>query len=82
MGFRNTLIGLVGTLFATQICWAQIETEVAQVPSLDPEQIEAPFVPGELIVGLESNDLALPLLLGELGEGSVAGGMVRHTGKL
>jgi thermitase len=36
------------------------------LPSVDPKQIEAPFVPGELVVGLEISDLALPLLAMEM----------------
>jgi thermitase len=56
----------LGVLFATHFGWAQIESDVVEVPSLDPQQIEAPFVPGELVVGVESNDLALPLLAMEM----------------
>ena len=66
MRFRSVLIGLLGVLFATHFGWAQIESDVVEVPSLDPQQIEAPFVPGELVVGVESNDLALPLLAMEM----------------
>lgn len=35
-------------------------------PSLDPALIDHPFVPGELVVGLESSDLALPLMAMEM----------------
>jgi thermitase len=66
MRSRSVLIGLLGVLFATHFGWAQIESDVVEVPSLDPQQIEAPFVPGELVVGVESNDLALPLLAMEM----------------
>jgi thermitase len=66
MQFRNVLRGLLGVLFASHLCWAQIDTEVTQLPSFDPQQIEAPFVPGELVVGLESSDLTLPLVAMEM----------------
>jgi len=64
--FRSVLIGLLGISFATHFAGAQTELDVVEAPSLDPQQIEAPFVPGELVVGVESNDLALPLLAMEM----------------
>ncbi len=44
-----------------QLSISQIETNFAQQPTLNPTLIESPFVPGELVVGLEHSELALPL---------------------
>lgn len=48
-------------LFVLQTAVAQPMLETVP-PSLDPALIDHPFVPGELVVGLESSDLALPLM--------------------
>ena len=66
MRFRNLVLGLTVSVLSVHFGWAQIDSEEINQPSLDPAQISAPFVPGELIVGLESNDLALPLLAMEM----------------
>jgi len=66
MRFRMLILGLAVTVCSALLSWAQLNTETATQPSLDPKQISAPFVPGELVVGLESGDLALPLLAMEM----------------
>jgi thermitase len=66
MRFWNLIPGLTVAAFGLHLCWAQLDTETVSLPSVDPKQIEAPFVPGELVVGLEAGDLALPLLAMEM----------------
>jgi thermitase len=66
MRFWNRILGLTVAAFGLHLCWAQLDTETVSLPSVDPKQIEAPFVPGELVVGLETGDLALPLLAMEM----------------
>jgi thermitase len=66
MRFWNRILGLTVAAFGLHLCWAQLDTETVSLPSVDPKQIEAPFVPGELVVGLETSDLALPLLAMEM----------------
>ena len=66
MRFWNRILGLTVAAFGLHLCWAQLDTETVSLPSVDPKQIEAPFVPGELVVGLEISDLALPLLAMEM----------------
>jgi thermitase len=66
MRFRMLILGLAVTVCSALLSWAQLNTETATQPSLDPKQISAPFVPGELVVGLESGDLALPLVAMEM----------------
>lgn len=41
--------------------WTQLEAIDAPQSSLNPQAISVPFVHGELVVGLEHGDLALPL---------------------
>ncbi len=55
------LLGCFGVIVALQLGSAQIEAVDAPAPSLNPQQISAPFVPGELVVGLEHGALALPV---------------------
>jgi thermitase len=66
MRFWNRILGLTVAAFGLHLCWAQLDTETVSLPSVDPKQIEAPFVPGELVVGLEAGDLALPMLAMEM----------------
>ena len=66
MRFRMLILGLAVTVCSALLSWAQLNTETATQPSLDPKQVDAPFVPGELVVGLETSDLALPLLAMEM----------------
>jgi hypothetical protein len=66
MRFRTLILGLAGALLSAHVSWAQLDTETPAQPSLDPKQISAPFVPGELVVGLESGDFALPLVAMEM----------------
>jgi thermitase len=66
MRFRTLILGLAGALLSAHVSWAQLDTETPAQPSLDPKQISAPFVPGELVVGLESGNLALPLVAMEM----------------
>jgi thermitase len=65
MKMLNRLI--VGLLVVLQGALAQGISEPAPLPpSLNPAQIDHPFVPGELVVGLEEGNLALPLLAIEM----------------
>ncbi|MCL6535801.1 MAG: S8 family peptidase [Armatimonadetes bacterium] len=66
MRFRMLILGLAGALLSAHLSWAQLDTETPAQPSLDPAQIDAPFVHDELVVGLESGDLALPMLAMEM----------------
>jgi thermitase len=66
MRFRDLTLGIAVAALSVHLGWAQLMTEVVVQPSLDPAQIDAPFVPGELVVGLEAGDLALPLLAMEM----------------
>ena len=66
MKMLNRLIGCLGLLVVFQGALAQGLSEPAPLPSLNPAQIEHPFVPGELVVGLEASDLALPMLAMEM----------------
>ncbi len=61
MRYRNLILGLTGVLLSIGVGWAQLDSEPVHQPSLDPRLIEHPFVPGELVVGLEASDLPLPL---------------------
>ncbi|BCW96438.1 MAG: S8 family peptidase [Fimbriimonadales bacterium] len=60
------LIGYLGLLLVFQQTQAQVSAELAMPAPLNPAQIEHPFVPGELVVGLEASDLALPLAAMEM----------------
>ena len=65
MKMLNRLI--VGLLVVLHGALAQGISEPAPLPpSLNPAQIDHPFVPGELVVGLEEGNLALPLLAMEM----------------
>jgi thermitase len=65
MKMLNRLI--VGLLVVLHGALAQGISEPAPLPpSLNPAQIDHPFVPGELVVGLEEGNLALPLLAIEM----------------
>jgi hypothetical protein len=66
MRFRDLTLGIAIAALSVHLGWAQLMTEVVVQPSLDPAQIDAPFVPGELVVGLEEGDFALPLLAMEM----------------
>lgn len=65
MRILNRLIGCLGLLLVFYSAVAQLTPELVP-PSLDPALIDHPFVPDELVVGLESNDLALPLMAMEM----------------
>ncbi|GIV10881.1 MAG: hypothetical protein KatS3mg020_0372 [Fimbriimonadales bacterium] len=73
---RRILASLVSlSLFISwQLGWAQVDAEEVTVPSLNPKQISAPFVPGELVVGVESSEVALPLTAMEM-----VGAIVSHN---
>ena len=66
MRFRDLILGVTVAVLSGHLGWAQLDTETPAQPSLDPKRIDAPFVPGELVVGLEAGDLALPLLAMEM----------------
>jgi len=66
MRSRDLTLGIAVAALSVHLGWAQLMTEVVAQPSLDPAQIDAPFVPGELVVGLEEGDFALPLLAMEM----------------
>jgi len=66
MRLRTLILGLAGALLSALVSWAQLDTETPAQSSLDPKRIDVPFVPGELVVGLEAGDLALPLLAMEM----------------
>ena len=61
MRLLRGFMGCFSVIVASQLGGAQVEVADAPAPSLDPQQISAPFVPNELVVGLESGDWALPL---------------------
>ncbi|MCX7993793.1 MAG: S8 family serine peptidase [Fimbriimonadales bacterium] len=61
MRLLKGFLGCMSVVVALQLGWAQLEVIEEPVPSLDPKQITAPFVPGELVVGLEQGNLALPV---------------------
>ncbi|MCX7925686.1 MAG: S8 family serine peptidase [Fimbriimonadales bacterium] len=54
-------LGCFSVVVALQLGGAQVEAVDTPAPSLNPQQITAPFVPGELVVGLEQGGLALPV---------------------
>ncbi|MCS7300633.1 MAG: S8 family serine peptidase [Fimbriimonadales bacterium] len=56
---RRVVVDCLCVLLALQCGWAQLAEE--PMPSLNPKQIDAPFVPGELVVGVERKGLALPV---------------------
>ena len=66
MRLRDLILGVTVAVLSGHLGWAQLMTEVVVQPSLDPAQIDAPFVPGELVVGLEEGDFALPMLAMEM----------------
>lgn len=66
MRLRDLILGVTVAVLSGHLGWAQLMTEVVVQPSLDPAQIDAPFVPGELVVGLEEGDFALLLLAMEM----------------
>ncbi|MFN4032840.1 MAG: S8 family serine peptidase, partial [Fimbriimonadales bacterium] len=55
------LWAFLAVFLTLQLCISQVDVDSAQQPTLNPSLIESPFVPGELVVGLEHGDLALPL---------------------
>lgn len=61
MRLLKGLLAGISFVVALQLGWTQLEAIDASVPSLNPQEIPAPFVQGELVVGLEHGDLALPL---------------------
>ncbi|GIV09313.1 MAG: hypothetical protein KatS3mg019_1404 [Fimbriimonadales bacterium] len=61
-------------VMSSQFGWAQLDAEEVTVPSLNPKRISAPFVPGELVVGVESSEVALPLAAMEM-----VGAIVSHN---
>jgi thermitase len=66
MQFRMLILGLAVAVCSALVSWAQLDTETPAQSSLDPKRIDVPFVPGELVVGLEAGDLALPMLAMEM----------------
>ena len=66
MQFRMLILGLAVAVCSALVSWAQLDTETPAQSSLDPKRIDVPFVPGELVVGLETSDLALPMLAMEM----------------
>lgn len=60
------VLGWMCALTVFQRGWAQLDAEAQHLLSLDPKQIKTPFVPDELIVGLEPGAPALPLLAMEM----------------
>lgn len=65
------LLGWMGVIFALQSSWAQLRSEASHLPSPDSGQVRVPFVADELIVGLEPDTPALPLLAIEMVGGAV-----------
>lgn len=61
MRLLKGLLAGVSFIVALQLGWTQLEAVDASAPSLNPQEITEPFVPGELVVGLELGNLALPL---------------------
>jgi thermitase len=61
MRLLKGLLAGVSFIVALQLGWTQLEAVDAPTPSLNPQEITEPFVPGELVVGLEHGNLALPL---------------------
>ncbi|RMH08524.1 MAG: peptidase S8 [Armatimonadetes bacterium] len=61
MRLLKPLLACVSFVVVWQLGWTQIEAIEAPVPSLNPQEITEPFVPGELVVGLDHGELALPL---------------------
>ncbi|MCX7992782.1 MAG: S8 family serine peptidase [Fimbriimonadales bacterium] len=72
MRFVRAVLGWMCVLVAFQSGWTQANAEAQPLPSLDPQQIKTPFVPGELIVGLEPGVNALPMLVMEMVGGVAA----------
>jgi subtilisin family serine protease len=66
MQFRMLILGLAVAVCSALVSWAQLDTETPAQSSLDPKRIDVPFVPGELVVGLDAGDLALPMLAMEM----------------
>lgn len=58
--------GFLSVAVALQLGAAQMETETAPQPSLNPKEIATPFVPNELVVGVETSELALPVAAMEM----------------
>ncbi|GIV07475.1 MAG: hypothetical protein KatS3mg017_0677 [Fimbriimonadales bacterium] len=66
MRWSLAVLGWIYALAVFQSGWTQLDAEAQHLPCLDPQQVRTPFVPDELIVGLESGALALPLLALEM----------------
>lgn len=66
MHIVSRLLGCLSLLLALQGGVAQSSAEEWHLPSLDPKEIAVPFVPNELVVGIETSDLALPLVAMEM----------------
>ena len=71
MRLAHTVLGWMWLLLVLQSGWTQTDAAAQSLPSLDPKQIQTPFVPDELIVGLDPGGDTLPLLAMEM-VGSVA----------
>ena len=61
MRITHGLLGLLSILLTLQLGVAQLSADESHLPSLNPKEITEPFVPGELVVGVESSALALPV---------------------
>ena len=61
MRITHGLLGLLSILLTLQLGVAQLSADEPHLPSLNPKEITEPFVPGELVVGVESSALALPV---------------------
>ncbi|MFN4034169.1 MAG: S8 family serine peptidase [Fimbriimonadales bacterium] len=61
MRITHGLLGLLSIMFTLQLGVAQLSADESHLPSLNPTEITEPFVPGELVVGVESSALALPV---------------------
>ncbi|MFN7017960.1 MAG: S8 family serine peptidase [Fimbriimonadales bacterium] len=66
MRFAKGFSAIVMVIVAIQLGVAQLEAVDEPTPSLDPLQIPVPFVPDELVVGLEQGGFALPVLAMEM----------------
>ena len=66
MRFAKGFSAIVTVIVAIQLGVAQLEAVDEPTPSLDPLQIPVPFVPDELVVGLEQGGFALPVLAMEM----------------
>jgi thermitase len=61
MRVREGLIGLLILTVGWQLGWGQIDKERTPPSNAFPHSLDAPYAPGELVVGLESAGLTLPI---------------------